>query len=122
PSSAISSSRSPTACPEHLPNGEITQTAIALMSLPLWRSHECLPAVHPPATSPRRLAISGFLTEQDHKIAERMGGREIKLNAREGPYNSMPPAELGRSEPIRDGRRRLSAECRLQPDWDGCRP
>ncbi|PSJ58765.1 GMC family oxidoreductase [Kumtagia ephedrae] len=35
-------------------------------------------------------AMSVFLTERVREIAERMGGREIRLNPREGPYDSMP--------------------------------
>jgi gluconate 2-dehydrogenase alpha chain len=34
--------------------------------------------------------MSAFLTERVTEIAERMGGREIKVSPREGPYDSMP--------------------------------
>jgi gluconate 2-dehydrogenase alpha chain len=40
--------------------------------------------------TPNDRAMSAFLTERVRAIAERMGGREIKVTAREGPYDSMP--------------------------------
>lgn len=40
--------------------------------------------------TPNDRAMTAFLTERVREIAERMGGREIKLNPREGPYDSMP--------------------------------
>lgn len=40
--------------------------------------------------TPNDRAMSAFLTERVREIAERMGGREIKLSPREGPYDSMP--------------------------------
>lgn len=40
--------------------------------------------------TPNDRAMSAFLTERVREIAGRMGGREIKLNPREGPYDSMP--------------------------------
>jgi len=40
--------------------------------------------------TPNDLRMSAFLTERVKEIAERMGGREIKLNTRDGPYDSMP--------------------------------
>ncbi|CAD7036524.1 GMC family oxidoreductase [Pseudorhizobium endolithicum] len=40
--------------------------------------------------TPNDLKMSAFLTERVKEIAERMGGREIKLNTRDGPYDSMP--------------------------------
>ena len=40
--------------------------------------------------TPNDRAMSNFLTERVREIAENMGGREIKLNPREGPYDSMP--------------------------------
>src|SRR5690606_16294038 len=40
--------------------------------------------------TPNDLTMSAYLTERVRAIAERMGGREIKVNARKGPYDSMP--------------------------------
>src|SRR5690606_38068568 len=40
--------------------------------------------------TPNDRAMTAFLTERAKEIAERMGGREIKVNAREGSYDSMP--------------------------------
>ena len=40
--------------------------------------------------TPNDLAMSAYLTDRVREIAERMGGREIKLKPREGPYDSMP--------------------------------
>ena len=40
--------------------------------------------------TPNDLKMSAFLTERVKEIAERMGGREIKRNTRDGPYDSMP--------------------------------
>lgn len=40
--------------------------------------------------TPNDRAMSSFLTDRVREIAEGMGGREIKLNPREGPYDSMP--------------------------------
>jgi len=40
--------------------------------------------------TPNDVAMRAFLTERVKEIAERMGGREIKLNLRDGPYDSMP--------------------------------
>ena len=40
--------------------------------------------------TPNDRAMAAFLAERVREIAERMGGREIKLSRREGPYDSMP--------------------------------
>lgn len=40
--------------------------------------------------TPNDLRMSAFLTERVKDIAERMVGREIKINSRDGPYDSMP--------------------------------
>src|SRR5690606_37571868 len=40
--------------------------------------------------TPNDLTMSAYLTERVREIAEQMGGREIKLKSREGPYDSMP--------------------------------
>ncbi len=40
--------------------------------------------------TPNDRAMSAFLTERVREVAERMGGREIKVSPREGPYDSMP--------------------------------
>jgi gluconate 2-dehydrogenase alpha chain len=40
--------------------------------------------------TPNDRAMTRFLTERAREIAERMGGREIKVNPREGSYDSMP--------------------------------
>jgi len=40
--------------------------------------------------TPNDLTMSAYLTERVREIAERMGGREIKVNRRTTPYNSMP--------------------------------
>jgi gluconate 2-dehydrogenase alpha chain len=40
--------------------------------------------------TPNDRAMTAFLTERATEIGERMGGREIKVNAREGAYDSMP--------------------------------
>jgi gluconate 2-dehydrogenase alpha chain len=40
--------------------------------------------------TPNDRTMTAYLTERAKDIAERMGGREIKVNAREGAYDSMP--------------------------------
>lgn len=40
--------------------------------------------------TPNDRTMTAYLTERAKEIAERMGGREIKVNAREGAYDSMP--------------------------------
>lgn len=40
--------------------------------------------------TPNDMAMTAFLTERATEIGKRMGAREIKTNARKGPYDSMP--------------------------------
>ncbi len=84
-----------------------------------------------------------FLTDRFAEIFQAMGAQQMEKQYRQAPYDitdyqtthlcggaimgtdpederAQPlPAELGRAEPVRDGRQRLSAERRLQPDRHG---
>ena len=89
--------------------------------------------------------MSDYLTDRAAEIAKAMKPREFNAKNREGHYSIVPyqtthntggaimgadpkierrqplSAELGRAQPVRDGRLRLSAERRLQPDRHGRR-
>jgi gluconate 2-dehydrogenase alpha chain len=89
--------------------------------------------------------LSAHITPIAEEIARGMGGREIAVSELGVPYDIKPyqtthntggtimgatpgrqrgqplPAELGSAQPLRDGRRRLPAERRLQPHRHGRR-
>ena len=91
------------------------------------------------------LKAAAYLTDKYAEIVKAMGAEQVEKKPRKGPYDittyqtthlnggaimgtdpqdqrAQPlSAELGRAEPVRDGRERLPAERRLQPDRHGRR-